>query len=146
MNIGRRVDYAIRALSYLAAETADRIIGSRELTAKQDIPTHYLSKIMKDLVAAGLVDSHVGCKGGFSLARGATTISLKDVYEAVEKPLVLMECLEKGDLYCPYDTVCTQISVWERAQTILADYLAGISISSIADQVGLRGHRSASGS
>ena len=138
MNIGRRVDYAVRALSYMAAKPYDRVIGSREITQQQDIPSHFMSKIMKDLVAAGLVRSHVGCKGGFSLARRPESISLKDVYEAVEKPLALMECLEKSHQFCPYDMVCTQISVWERAQGLLANYLAGISIGSIADGEGLR--------
>ncbi|MFQ5851123.1 MAG: RrF2 family transcriptional regulator [Candidatus Binatia bacterium] len=139
MNVGRRVDYAVRALSYLAAQPSDRIIGSKEITERQDIPAHYLSKIMKDLVAAGLVKSHVGCKGGFSLTKPANTISLKEVYEAVEKPLLLIECLEKRNLYCPYDAVCTQISVWEGVQSLLANYLATISIGSIADDGGLRG-------
>ena len=138
MNIGRKVDYAVRALSYLAAQPHRWVVGSKEIAARQDIPTHYMSKIMKDLAAAGLVQSHVGCKGGFRLARPAESISLKEVYEAVEKPLSLMECLEK-DHRCAYDSVCTQISVWERAQMLLADYLAGISIGSIADREGLKG-------
>ncbi len=139
MNVGRRVDYAVRALSYLAAQASDRVVGSKEITEKQDIPLHYLSKIMKDLVGAGLVKSHVGCKGGFSLARPANMITLKQAYEAVEKPLLLMECLDKRELYCRYESVCTQISVWERAQSLLANFLAGISIGSIADERGLRG-------
>ncbi len=139
MNVGRRVDYAVRALSYLAAQAPVRVIGSKEITEKQDIPLHYLSKIMKDLVGAGLVKSQVGCKGGFSLARPADSITIKQVYEAVEKPLILMECLEKGDLYCRYDSVCPQISVWERAQILLANFLSGISIGSIADEEGLKG-------
>lgn len=138
MNVGRRVDYAVRALAYLAARPLDRVIGSREITQKQDIPSHYLSKIMKDLVATGLVKSHVGCRGGFSLAKPADTISLKEVYEAVEKPLVLMECLDKWEPTCPYDKVCTQISVWDRAQSLLTNYLAGISLGSIADESGLK--------
>ncbi len=138
MNVGRRVDYAVRALSYLAAQAPDRVIGSREITQIQDIPSHYLSKIMKDLVANGLVKSHVGCRGGFSLAKPADAISLKEVYEAVEKPLVLMECLDKKELSCPYDGVCTQISVWERAQSLLTNYLAGVSLGSIADESGLK--------
>jgi len=137
MNVGRRVDYAVRALSYLAAQPHDRVVGSREITQKQDIPSHYLSKIMKDLVATGLVKSHVGCRGGFSLARPAESISLKEVYEAVEKPLVLMECLDKRAVSCPYDNVCTQISVWDRAQSLLTNYLAGISLGSIADEDGM---------
>jgi Rrf2 family protein len=138
MNIGRRVDYAVRALSYIAAKPGNLIVGSKEISQCQDIPSHFMSKIMKDLVAAGLVRSHVGCKGGFSLARSPETISLKQVYEAVEKPLALMECLDKDNPCCPYESVCTQISVWDRAQGLLADYLAGISIGSLADRDGLR--------
>ncbi len=138
MNIGRKVDYAVRALSYLAARPHLWVVGSKEIARRQDIPAHYMSKIMKELAAAGLVRSHVGRKGGFSLARHPEAINLKQVYEAVEKPLTLMACLER-DHRCAYDAVCTQISVWERAQMLLADYLAGISIGSIADQEGLKG-------
>ena len=60
------------------------------------------------------------------------------VLEAVEKPLVLMECLDKREPSCPYDSVCTQISVWDRAQSLLTNYLAGISLGSIADERGLK--------
>ena len=137
MNIGRKVDYAVRALSYLAAQPERWVVGSKEIAARQDIPTHYMSKIMKDLAAAGLVHSHVGRKGGFSLARPPESISVKEAYEAVEKPLSLMDCLENH--CCPYDTVCTQISVWERAQMLLVEYLAGVSIGSLADREGLKG-------
>lgn len=139
MNVGRRVDYAIRALSYLAGQPTGKVISRADIEKSQDIPSYYLSKIMKDLVAGGLVQSHIGSKGGFTLARGAEAISIKDVYESVERPLVLMECLEQGISYCSYCTVCSQKSVWQKAQMVLADFLAGVSIAEIADRQGLRG-------
>ncbi len=119
MNLGRRVDYAVRALSYLASQVPGKVVSRAELETKQDIPSHYLSKILKDLVSAGLVGSQQGCKGGFTLARAPWAINMREIYEAIEGPLVLMECLEKGDRYCPYCSVCTQISVWDRAQSLL---------------------------
>jgi Rrf2 family protein len=139
MNVGRRVDYAVRALSYLAGQPAGKIISRADIEKSQDIPSFYLSKIMKDLVAGGLVESHVGSKGGFTLAKGAGTISIKDVYETVERPLVLMECLERGADYCSYCAVCSQKSIWEKAQQLLANFLAGVTIAQIADRQGLRG-------
>lgn len=138
MNVGRRVDYAIRALSYLAGQPMGKIISRVEIEKKQDIPSYYLSKIMKDLVSGGLVCSHVGSKGGFSLALPAETISIKKVYETVERPFVLMECLEKQQDYCSYCSVCTQMSIWTNAQSLLANYLAGVSIRDIAVPSGLR--------
>jgi Rrf2 family protein len=139
MNVGRRVDYAVRALSYLAGQTNGKIVSRADIEKSQDIPSFYLSKIMKDLVAGGLVQSHIGSKGGFTLAKAADSISVKDVYETVERPLVLMECLEKGASYCSYCAVCTQKSIWEEAQAVLANFLAGMSIATIADRQGLKG-------
>ncbi|HSF58739.1 MAG TPA: Rrf2 family transcriptional regulator [Candidatus Binatia bacterium] len=139
MNVGRRVDYAVRALSFLAGQPPEKIVSRADIEKSQDIPSFYLSKIMKDLVAGGLVRSHIGSKGGFTLAKLATTISIKDVYETVERPLVLMDCLERGTDYCSYCSVCTQKSIWEQAQTVLAEFLGKISINDIADRQGLKG-------
>ncbi len=138
MNVGRRVDYAVRALSFLAGQPAVAIVSRAEIEKSQDIPSFYLSKIMKDLVAGGLVQSHIGSKGGFTLAKQAVAITIKDIYEAVERPLVLMECLEQGENYCSYCAVCKQKSIWEEAQSVLANFLAGVTIADIADRQGLK--------
>ena len=138
MNVGRRVDYAVRALSYLAGQSDGRVVSSTDIEKSQDIPSFYLSKIMKDLVGGGLVRSHIGSKGGFTLAKAPAEISIKDVYETVERPLVLMECLDKGADYCSFCSVCLQKSIWQEAQSVLANFLAGVTIASIADRQGLK--------
>lgn len=142
MNVGRRVDYAVRALSYLAGQPIGAIVSRADIEKSQDIPSFYLSKIMKDLVAGGLVQSHIGSKGGFTLAKKAGAITIKDIYETVERPLVLMECLDQGASYCSFCTVCTQKSIWEEAQSVLANFLAGVSIADIADRQGMKGRMS----
>jgi Rrf2 family protein len=139
MNVGRRVDYAVRALSYLAGQPAGTVVSRSDIEQSQGIPPFYLSKIMKDLVTGGLVVSHVGSKGGFTLAKAPPQISIKDVYECVERPLVLMECLEQGASYCSFCSVCLQKSVWEQAREVLANFLGGVFISDIADRQGLKG-------
>jgi Rrf2 family protein len=138
MNVGRRVDYAVRALSYLAGQPSGRVVSRADIEKSQDIPSFYLSKIMKDLVSGGLVRSHVGSKGGFTLAKSPASISIKDVYETVERPLVLMECLEQGHNYCSYCSVCSQKSIWQEAQNVLVNFLARMSIENIADRQGLK--------
>jgi Rrf2 family protein len=143
MNVGRRVDYAVRALSFLAGQPAGKVVSRVEIEQKQAIPSYFLSKIMKDLVAGGLVQSHIGSKGGFTLARSAESISVKEVYETVERPIVLMECLDKGENYCSYCGVCSQRSVWDKAQSLVAEYLGGVSIGDISDPHGLTGRLAA---
>jgi Rrf2 family protein len=138
MNVGRRVDYAVRALSYLAGQPPGTVVSRADIEKSQDVPSFYLSKIMKDLVAGGLVQSHIGSKGGFTLARGAEAITIRDVYETVERPLVLMECIEQGVKYCSYCTVCSQRSVWDKAQEVLRNFLASVTIADVADRQGLK--------
>ena len=138
MNIGKRVDYALRALSYLAAQPSDCTVSRREIQLKQDIPAHFLSKIMKRLESGGFVQSYLGARGGFVLKRAPQEINLKEVYECLEGPLALMGCLEEKEKACRYCSVCSQISIWHEAQRILANYLAGISLQQIAHRSGLR--------
>src|SRR5262245_30352541 len=123
MNVGRRVDYAERGRSYLAGQPEGKIVSRPDIEKSQDIPSFYRSKIMKDLVSGRFAQSHIGSKGGFTLAKGAGAISIKDVNETVERPLVLMDCLEKGASYCTFCSVCLQKSVWEKAQEVLAQFL-----------------------
>ena len=138
MNIGRRVDYAVRALSYLAAQPQDRVVPRREIQTQQDIPAHFLSKIMKQLAGGGLVESSMGARGGFRLKKPASEISVRAVYECLEGPLLLMECLEADGHACCYHPICNQISVWGEAQRLLGSYLAGVSVGQIAHKIGLR--------
>ena len=138
MHVGRRVDYAVRALAYLAAQPPRKMVSKEEIRRNQDIPAHFLSKIMSDLVNGGLVESRLGYRGGFRLARPAVATSIKDIYEAVEGPLTIIACVEHGETHCWFSSVCSQISVWNKAQSLLASYLAKISIADIADREGLR--------
>jgi len=138
MNIGRRVDYAVRALTYLAAQRQDRVVPRREIQTQQDIPAHFLSKIMKQLAGGDLVESSMGARGGFRLKKPASEISVRAVYECLEGPLLLMECLDEDDHACCYHPICNQISVWGEAQRLLGSYLGGVSIGQIAHKVGLR--------
>jgi len=48
-----------------------------------------------------------------------------------------MECLDKGTDYCSFCAVCLQKSIWQEAQLVLANFLAGVTIASIADRQGL---------
>lgn len=74
-------EYALRAMACLA----ERQESSRavDLTGATQVPVHYLSKVLRRLVAAGLLVSQKGHGGGFLLARRADQITLADVLDAV---------------------------------------------------------------
>lgn len=137
MNLGRRVDYAIRALCYLAAQPPDRIVRRVEIQERQNIPPHFLSKILRSLVGAGFLASVPGARGGFRLGQPAHQVSVRAVYESIEGQLSLVECVDHGETFCCFAPVCTQIEIWSGAQKVLAEYLDNITIGDIADRHGL---------
>ncbi|MGD0949622.1 MAG: Rrf2 family transcriptional regulator [Candidatus Binatia bacterium] len=137
MNVGKRVDYAIRALCYLAAQPPERIVRGAEIQERQNIPPHFLSKILRSLVGAELLASVPGPHGGFRLGRPARDISVRAVYESIQGQLSLIDCVDQREAFCSFAPVCTQLQIWSGAQQVLTQYLERISIGDIADGNGL---------
>lgn len=136
MNIGREVDYAVRALSYMAGREDNSPTRRSEICVAQDIPPHYLAKILRKAVAGGLVKSGVGPRGGFWLARPASEITLLHVYQCINGQLCLVDCL-RDPAACTFFDVCPQAPVWRGAQEMLLKYLAGFRLAELADREGL---------
>ena len=80
--VSARTDYAVRAMLMIAAEHP-RLVKAAALAAAQDIPLSFLQGILLDLRRAGLLHSHRGVDGGYSLARPAEDITVGDVVRSV---------------------------------------------------------------
>lgn len=87
--LSQTAEYAFRAMACLARERDNPALRAQDLSKETAVPIHYLSKVLRRLVAAGLLTSQKGHGGGFELARPATQIRFKDVLAAVgEEPTV----------------------------------------------------------
>lgn len=86
MRISERVDNAVRAMGELAVGGAEPV-KAEAIATHQDISLKYLLDILRDLKRAELVRSKRGPDGGFTLSREASTISLADIFRAVDGPL-----------------------------------------------------------
>lgn len=84
-------EYALRAMLVLASGDG-RAASSAQVAAEARVPKPYLSKVMSDLVRAGLVVSQRGPSGGFSLGRPATEITVLDVINAVDPIKRITSC------------------------------------------------------
>ena len=79
-------------MTRLAALPAGASARAKDLSLETGVPPHYLSKILRRLVEAKLLDSEKGHYGGFRLARAATRIAFYDVLKAVGEPVDLEMC------------------------------------------------------
>ena len=80
----RTAEYALRAVVWLASQKGTAPIGAPRIAEGTQVPLTYLSKILQQLVKAGIVSSRRGVGGGFTLARDPAELSLFETVNAVD--------------------------------------------------------------
>lgn len=88
MRISRSTGYALLAVGYIARNKDKKIIFSQDISKQFNIPLEYLLKILQQLVRANVLHSKRGPRGGFSLATPANKISMLQIIEAIDGPMV----------------------------------------------------------
>ena len=88
MRISRTTGYALLAVGYIARHQDQKLILSQDISNEYDIPVEYLFKILQQLVRANVLRSKRGPRGGFSLAKSPKKITMLQIVEAVDGPMV----------------------------------------------------------
>ena len=134
IRITRQTDYGIVLLTHMA-DHLERRYNAPELAEEAHLPLPTVSKILKLLTREGLLASHRGIKGGYSLARGPEEISMAEVVSALEGPVAITECIDEGS-GCTYTPTCRVRTNWQRINDALRDALAGISLAEMTHPAG----------
>jgi FeS assembly SUF system regulator len=104
LKLGKLADYGTMIVTVLAAEPA-RLYPAQELATRTHVAAPTVSKLLKLLTKAGLVESLRGAHGGYKLARSPDAITVADVIGAIDGPIGLTECsVHKGD--CAVESTC----------------------------------------
>jgi Rrf2 family protein len=122
MQITRQADYAVRAMVYLAQLGPEKRASTSQIAQDKQIPPSFLAKIVSQLSVAGLLQTSRGARGGVSLARSAEDISLLDVVEAIDGPILLNDCVADNGS-CSFGDSCPMKPVWCDAQQELVSRL-----------------------
>lgn len=130
MELTRKGEYAIRGIIYLAQQPPGQVSLISEIAAAAEVPQTFLAKIFQSFAKLGLVTSSRGTGGGFTLARPASQITLREVVEAVEGPIVPNRCLLGAP--CERSGPCMVHQIWKKVQTQVVDILDGVTIETLA--------------
>jgi len=131
MRVSAKVDYALRAMTELAA-AAPSLMTAEQLATAQKIPPKFLESILAQLRNGGLVASQRGAVGGYRLAKAPEEISIADVIRELEGPIATVrgvrpDELEYGGAAAGLRGVWLELRVQIRGvleQTTLADLVA----------------------
>jgi len=129
LSISDAVSLAMHSMAVIAAR--EGISSVRAISGCLGVSEFHLAKVLQRLAKNGLVKSSRGPQGGFTLGRRSDTITLLDVYEAVEGPLKDSACLMQRKT-CKKET-CILGDSMKAMRSIFKKHLTGTSISDIAD-------------
>lgn len=131
IRMSKETDYGILLLAYFANAQEGLKHNAREVATESQLPLPMVRKILKILARGGLLVSHRGVKGGYSLARKGERISIAEIVNAMEGPLAVTECIEApGE--CRHEPVCGLRTSWQKVNEVVFEALDSMTLSDLA--------------
>jgi Rrf2 family protein len=131
MLYSRSAEYAIRAFVHLAQVPDGRYAMVKQIAAEEEIPAHFLAKILQQLARKGMLRSSKGPTGGFSLRVPPGEVRLLDIVEALDGLSEYEKCAS-GLAECNDDMPCPLHDSWKALRSRIMDYLGRNTIADLA--------------
>ena len=128
--VRRNTDYAVRLMVHLARRYGHGPVSTRVAASEESVSYPLACKLMQKLHGSKLVDSCMGPKGGFSLGRKPSEITLLEVVEAIQGPISLNKCLLSSDA-CTRQMNCSVRAKLAGVQETIVNSLAGITFDDL---------------
>ncbi|GMU22547.1 MAG: hypothetical protein AMXMBFR13_26320 [Phycisphaerae bacterium] len=128
--LSKTAEYALRAVATIARVKEDRPILAKEIAAAGQIPNKYLSKVMRDLVHAGVLTSTRGIGGGFRLRRKAESIKLVDIIRPFDDVQAARRC-PFGNAKCSDENPCSMHEQWRPVAEAFRNLMERTSLAEI---------------
>jgi Rrf2 family protein len=128
LRLSKRVEYGLIALQHLAKRGTAATV--REIADENEISYDLLAKIMQDLKRDGMIFSHQGVRGGYTLILAPDQISLTRVVSALEKETSITECTS-GTEQCAREAVCTIKGPMHKLQSSMEQVFNSMTIAQL---------------
>lgn len=131
MDISRKTDYALRMLSMLVKDE-DNLLSVRTAAEQVGVPYSFARSIQHGLVQAGIVESLRGVHGGMRLKIDPADITIRQVVEAVQGPLVMNDCTV-DESSCSRSNTCCYHPIWVGTQALVYSYLDSVTLDDVVN-------------
>ncbi|MBI4549939.1 MAG: Rrf2 family transcriptional regulator [Candidatus Omnitrophica bacterium] len=136
MRFTTKTEYGVVCLVYMAKQAPGKVITIADLVKHEKMSITYLQKIFHALKQADIVTAHPGRNGGYSLARPASQITLKQVIEALEGGTFDIFCEPeiRKEIVCTHLTLCAVRPVWAKTKRLLDEYYQSVNLEMIVQE------------
>jgi Rrf2 family protein len=132
LKLSKKIEYGLIAIRYIASMPSDRIATAKEIAERYSISYDLLSKVLQKLTKKGIIVSHQGVYGGYSLAKDADQVTLSSVIKAIEGQLpALTQCIADSPNSCSIYDTCTIKSPLVKIQSSIEHVFDTMKVSEI---------------
>lgn len=130
LKISKLADYATVIMNHLALNPGVKF-SAAEMAKQLYIPMPTVSKLLKQLSSAHLVNSIRGAEGGYRLARPANQIAIIEVIAAIDGQPAMTECSMHGKI-CVQDSVCAIRNNWRLVNQMIVSFLQNLTLADMS--------------
>jgi len=133
MKLSTRGRYGLRALLDLALHQGEGLVLLKDIARRQEVSLPYLEHLIAPLIAAGLVKSTRGARGGVLLFKPPSEIKLSEVVQLLEGSIAPVDCVNNPAL-CHRSTFCVTRDIWVEIKEAISQVLDSTTLQDLVER------------
>jgi len=133
MKLSTKGRYGVRALLDLALHQDEGLVPLKDIARRQEVSLPYLEHLITPLVAAGLVKSTRGARGGVSLVKPPSEIKLSEAVQLLEGSIAPVDCVNDPKL-CHRSAYCVTRDIWSEMKNAMSQVLDSTTIQDLVER------------
>jgi Rrf2 family protein len=133
MKISTKGRYGTRTLVDLALHEEEGPVQLKDIAERQQISLHYLEHLVGPLIAAGIIRSVRGARGGIWLAKRPNEIKLSEIVNILEGSLCIVDCLDNPESCGRYE-YCAAREIWCELEDAMNDILESTTLRDLVER------------
>lgn len=122
LKLSKKVEYALIALLYMDQRSGEGLASTKEIAETFHVPAELLGKVLQTLARVNLLESVKGSHGGYRVRKPIDQLSVGEVIEAIEGPVLIVPCCDGSDTCRQHDT-CNIRAPIQRIQEDVRNYI-----------------------
>ena len=131
LRLNRLTDYAVVVMTQMA-QRPDRVTTAPQIAQDIGPPLPTVAKLLNALARDGLITSHRGAAGGYTLSGEAANITVAAIIQTLEGPISLTACVDGSDDHCDVESLCPMRGNWNKVNQAIREALEQVTLADMS--------------
>lgn len=128
MKLSTKGRYGVKAMFELALHYEENTVSIKEISERINVSEYYLEQLFSSLRKAGLIKSIRGAQGGYMLAKPPNAITVADIFNVLEGPIEISDCVDEDESNCARMDYCATRLLWIKISDSISQVTNSITL------------------